>query len=89
MNKARCPTKYGYMHDVNGDKSERILAAFIVGAVALALSSIIIIYGLSHDIKSSSLISTVILGLIGLIGTLLSVGVVQKVRDPCEDNVHE
>jgi hypothetical protein len=93
MNKIKYPTKFGYMHDVNGDKSERILAAFVVVGFILIMSAIIIIYGLSHTIESSSLISTIILGLITLVGTLLAAGAFQKPRDPCEedrgDNNHE
>ncbi len=74
-----------FLQDVNFDFDQKTLIAFITFVYILIVSTIVIIYGLAHDIKSASLISALILGLLGLIGTLLASGAFQKPRDPCEN----
>jgi hypothetical protein len=75
----------GFFHDINGDKCQKTLAGFIVLFVAISLSVITVIYALIHRVEASSLITTIILGLYGVGGSLLSLTTFTKQREASED----
>lgn len=74
---------YGFFQDINGDMCPRTMMGVLVGIAVLILSFITIIYGLTHVIHSSTYIIQLMIGLIGLVGTLLVTAAFAKQRNEC------
>jgi len=91
--KQRPKTKYvEFFQDINLDYDQKTLAGFVVGFVAIVLSIVCVIYGLAHQVQSTSLIGTIIVGLFGLCASLLSITLLTKERTNMNvngDNNHE
>jgi len=67
-----------FLQDVNYDFDQKTLAGFGILMVAIILSVVCVIYGLSHEIASHSIISTIIIGLYSLSGSLLGLTMLTK-----------
>ena len=74
-----------FLQDSNHDFDQKSLQGLVIGMIAIILSIICVIYGLGHEIKSSSLITTILMGLYGLCGSLLGLTAFSKQRIDVED----
>ena len=71
---------YGLLEDINGDKSEKILAGLVSCAVFLVLCIIAFFVALFANISSPSVVDTVLFSVGGYSSSLLIGTLFQKLR---------
>jgi hypothetical protein len=56
---------YGFLHDSCGNKSSKRLVALVGAVVGYGLALVVVIYGLNHEIQSSSVVIAIMETIVG------------------------